>query len=114
MEIQKTDSLLEKIYRLTVRVINFKNKSIKNVNVKIFKLEKEPITVQQWAENLKNGDSFERLILSINTDNYGSATAELAEGVYDIRVEKYGLTKICEFRQNDEVTLIEPRKSWWS
>lgn len=95
-------------------MINFQeNKPIKNVNVKVFRLEKEPITVKQWAENLKNGNPFKMLILSMDTDNNGNVTAELTEGSYEVKVEKYGLNKVCELTQNDEVTFIEPKKHWW-
>ncbi len=56
MGTQKVDDVLEKTYMLVVRVVNFqRNKPIKNVNIKVFRLEKEPITLKQWAENLKNG-----------------------------------------------------------
>jgi 5-hydroxyisourate hydrolase-like protein (transthyretin family) len=108
------DSVLEKTYMLVVRVVNFqKNTPIKNVNVKVFRLEKEPITPKQWAENLKNGTPFKRLILSMNTDNNGKVTAELTEGVYEAKVEKYGLNKIYELTQNNEVLFIEPKLHWW-
>ena len=108
------DSVLEKTYTLILRVVNFQeNKPIKNVNVKVFRLEKEPITVKQWAENLKNGNPFKMLILSMDTDNNGNVTAELTEGSYEVKVEKYGLNKVCELTQNDEVTFIEPKKHWW-
>jgi len=105
---------LEKTYTLVLRVVIFqKNAPIKNVNVKVFRLETEPITPKQWAENLKNGTSFKRLILSMNTDNTGKVTAELPEGVYEAKVEKYGLSKVCELKQNDEVLFVEPKKHWW-
>jgi hypothetical protein len=105
---------LEKTYVLVVRVVNFhRNEPIKDVNVKVFRLEKEPITLDQWAENLKNGTPFKRLILSVNTDNNGNLTAELAEGVYEAKVEKYGLNKVFELTQNSEVLFIEPKKHWW-
>jgi formylglycine-generating enzyme required for sulfatase activity len=108
------DSVLEKTYTLVLRVVNFQeNKPIKNVNVKVFRLEKEPITVKQWAENLKNGNPFKMLVLSMDTDNNGNVTAELTEGSYEVKVEKYGLNKVCELTQNDEVTFIEPKKHWW-
>ena len=105
---------LEKTYMLVVRVVNFqRNKSIKNVNVKVFRLEKAPITLKQWAEYLKNGAPFEKLILSMNTDNDGNVTAALAEGSYEVKVEKYGLNKTFELTQNDRVLFIEPKKHWW-
>ena len=110
---QKVDPVLEKTYALVVRVVNFQNKPIKDVNVKVFRLEKEPITLQQWVENLKNGDSSKRLVLSMISDNKGNVTAELAMGFYEVKVEKYGLSKVCELTQNDEVLFIEPKKHWW-
>ena len=110
---QKVGPLLEKTYVLIVRVINFQNKLIKDVNVKVFRLEKAPITLQQWAENLKNGAPSKRLVLSMNTDNKGNVTAELAIGSYELKVEKYGLNKVCELMQNDSVLFIEPKKHWW-
>ena len=106
--------VLEKNYVLVVSVVNFQqNKPIKNVNVKVFRLEKEPITVEQWAENIKNGTSFKRLMLSMNTDNDGNVTAELAEGSYEVEVEIYGILKVCELTQNSKVLFIEPKKHWW-
>ena len=90
-----------------------RNKSIQNVNIKIFKLEKESITLKQWAENLKNGTPFKRLMISMDTDNYGKVTAELSEGTYETRVEKYGFANVCDLKQNDEVVFIEPKKQWW-
>ena len=114
MDTQEVAVALEKIYVLVVRVVNFqRNKPIKNVNVKVFRLEKAPITLQQWAENLKNGAPFEKLILSMNTDNDGNVTAELAEGSYEVKVEKYSLNKPFELRQNGRVLFIEPKKHWW-
>ena len=114
MDTQEVAVALEKTYVLVVRVVNFqRNKPIKNVNVKVFRLEKTPITPEQWAENLKNGTPFNRSILSMNTDNDGDVTAELAEGSYKVKVEKYGLNKICELTQNDRVLFIEPKKHWW-
>ncbi len=105
---------LEKAYVLVVSVVNFqRNKPIKNANVKVFRLEKEPITVKQWAENLKNGDPFKKLILSMSTDNNGNITAELTEGFYEAKVEEYGLRKAFELRQNANVLFVEPKKRWW-
>ena len=81
MDTQEVAVALEKTYVIVVRVVNFQgNKPIKDVNVKVFRLEKTPITLKQWAENLKNGAPFEKLILSMNTDNDGNVTAELAGG----------------------------------
>ena len=114
MDTQEVAVALEKTYVLVVRVVNFqRNKPIKDVNVKVFRLEKEPITLEQWAENLKNGTPFKRLMLSMNTDDNGNVTAELAEGSYEVKVEKYGLNKVCELTQNDSVLFIEPKKHWW-
>ena len=105
---------LEKTYAIVVSVVNFqRNKPIKNVNVKVFKLEKEPITVSQWAENLRNGNPFERLMLSVNTDNDGNVNSQLAKGSYDLEVEIYGLTKVCELTKEDRVLFAEPKKHWW-
>jgi hypothetical protein len=105
---------LEKTYVLVARVVNFqRNKPIKNVNVKVFKLEKAPITPKHWAENLKNGTPFKKLILSMNTDDKGNVTAKLAEGFYEVEVEKCGLSKVCELTQNNRVLFIEPKKHWW-
>jgi formylglycine-generating enzyme required for sulfatase activity len=114
LDTQEVAVALEKTYVIVVRVVNFQgNKPIKDVNVKVFRLEKTPITLKQWAENLKNGTPFKKLILSMNTDNNGNVTAELAEGSYEVKVEKYGLNKACELTQNDRVLFIEPKKHWW-
>jgi hypothetical protein len=105
---------LEKTYTLVLRVVNFqKDKPVQNVNVKVFKLETESVTLKQWAENLKNGTPFKRLMVSTNTDNNGNATVELTKGVYEAIVEKYGLSKVCELTQNEEVLFIEPKNHWW-
>ena len=83
MDTQEVDIALEKTYVLVVGVVDFqRNKPIKNVNVKVFRLENAPITLKQYAENLKNGTPFKRLVLSMNTDDNGNVTAELAEGSY--------------------------------
>jgi hypothetical protein len=105
---------LEKTFTLVVKVVDFKrNKPIQNANVKIFRIENEPITPKQWAENLKNGTPFKRLMISMNTDNYGKVTAELPEGVYETKAEKYGFAKGCDLKQNDEIVFVEPKKQWW-
>ena len=84
MDTQEVDIALEKTYMLVVGVVDFqRNKPIKNVNVKVFRLEKAPITLKKYAENLKNGTPFKRLVLSMNTDDNGNVTAELAEGSYE-------------------------------
>ena len=114
LETPKDDEALEKNFMLVIRVVNFqKDKPIKNVNIKIFRLEKEAITLKQWAENLKTGTPFKRLVVSMNTDDNGNVTAELTEGVYEAKVEKYGLSKVCELTQNDEVLLVAPKEHWW-
>ncbi len=108
------NSVLEKTHSLIIRAVDFqRNKPLQSVNVKIFRLEKEPITPKQWAENLKNGSPFKSLVLSRNTDNNGNVTAELPEGSYEVTVEKCGLLKVCELTQNDEIIAIEPKKQWW-
>ena len=105
---------MEKNYTLVVKVVDFqRNKPIQNVNVKIFRLEKESITLKQWAENLKNGTPFKRLMISMNTDIHGKVTAELPEGVYETTVEKHGFAKMCDLKLNDEVVFTEPKKQWW-
>ena len=106
-------SVSEKTYLLAVRAFNFQDRPIKNVSVKVFKLENEPLTLKQWAENLKNGAGFKRLVLSSNTDDAGSVTAELAEGSYEVIIERSGLSKFCELTQNSEVLFSEPKKRWW-
>jgi hypothetical protein len=84
LDTQEVAVVLEKTYVLVVSVVNFQgNKPIKDVNVKVFRLETEPITPEQWVENLKNGAPFKRLVLSMNTDDNGNVTAELAEGSYE-------------------------------
>ena len=114
LNIQKVAVALEKTHVIVVSVVNFqKNKPIKNVQVEVFRLEKEPITVSQWVENLRNGSPFKRLMLSMPTDNDGNVTAELAEGSYEVNVEIYGLTKVCELSQDERVLFIEPKKNWW-
>jgi 5-hydroxyisourate hydrolase-like protein (transthyretin family) len=114
LDTQKVDVALEKSYTLVVSVVNFQtNKPISNVNVKVFRLEKTPITLTEWAENLKNGTPFKKLMLSMNTDNNGNVTAEFAEGSYEAKVEKYNLSKVCELTQDDRILFIEPKKHWW-
>jgi 5-hydroxyisourate hydrolase-like protein (transthyretin family) len=114
LDIQKVESDLEKTHILVVSVVTFQtNKPIANVNVKIFRLEKAPITLGEWAENLKNGSPFKKLILSMNTDNNGNVTAKLAEGSYEAKVEKYNLSKVCELTHDDRILFIEPKKHLW-
>jgi formylglycine-generating enzyme required for sulfatase activity len=114
LDAQKVDVALEKDYRLVVSVVSLQtNKPIKNVNVKVFRLEKTPITLAEWAENLKNGSPFKKLMFSMNTDNNGNVTAELAEGSYEVKVEEYTLSKVCELTHEDRILFIEPKKHWW-
>jgi hypothetical protein len=107
------ESVLEKTYTLTVRVVNCKNEPVKKLNVTVSKSEKEPITLKQWGENLKNGTPFQRLVLSTSTDDNGNVTAEFPEGMYEVKVEKYCLSKACDLKRNDEVVFAEPKKRWW-
>ncbi len=110
----EVDSVLEHTNKLIVRVVNHqKNKPIQNITVKVFKIEKKPITPEQWVKNLKNGPPFKTLVLSMNTDNTGTVTAEFPEGTYEAKVEGYGFNQICELTQNAEVLVIEPKKHWW-
>ena len=105
---------MENTHTLVLRVVNSKeNSPLKNINVKVFKLEKESITLKQWTENLKNGTPFKRLILSANTDNNGDVTVDLPAGSYEANVEEYGLTKVCELTNNIKVLFVEPKKHRW-
>ena len=106
--------VLEKTYKLVVRVVHFQgNKPIPDVNVKVFRVEKGPLSPKKWAEKLKNGTPFKTVIISMSTDNIGNVTAELPEGVYEVKVESFGLNQVCELTQNHEVLFIEPKKRWW-
>jgi len=108
------ESVLEKTYQLVVKVVEFQTKKpIPNVNVKVFKVEKGPITPNQWIENLKNGTPFETLMILAKTDITGSVKAELPEGVYEAKVEAYGLDQVCALTQNLEALFIGPKKRWW-
>jgi hypothetical protein len=112
--IQEVDTVSKKTYKLVIKVDSFQeNEPIKNVNVKVFRLETAPISLQQWAENLKNGTPFKRLMLSMNTDDNGGVVAELAEGSYEVMVEKYGLRKIFELTKDEITVFIAPKKRWW-
>jgi len=114
IEAQKVNEISQKTYLLVVKMVNFqKNKPTKNANVQVFRLEKEPIALKQWAENLKNGSPFKRLIVSMNTDDNGTATVKLAEGSYQVEVGEFGFNKFFELTQNDEILFIEPKKHWW-
>ena len=106
-------SISEKTYSLVVRVVEFqRNKPITNVNVKVFRIEKEAITPKQWAENLRNGTPFKTLMISMTTSNNGAVTVEFPEGVYEVKVEGYDLNKVCELTHNLEILFIEPKKHW--
>lgn len=114
MSEQKIDSVIEKTYKLIIKVADSKKSSaIKNVSVKIFRKEKEPISPEQCAENIKNGAAFKRLILIASTDNEGIVTAEVAAGSYEVKLEAFGLSEICDLTQNKEILFIEPKKHWW-
>jgi hypothetical protein len=110
---QKIVNFTENTYKLIVKVADSKKNPIKDVNIKIFRIEKEPISPQQWAENLKNGEAFKRLTLVANTDNQGIVTAPLEAGSYEVNLEAYSLSQICELTQNKELLFIEPKKHWW-
>jgi hypothetical protein len=108
------DSILENTHTLVLRVVNCKeNKPIKGINVKVFRLETESITLKQWAENLKNCSPFKRLIFSANTNNNGEVTVDLPDDIYEATVETCGLTKVCQLTKNAEVLFVEPKKHWW-
>lgn len=113
MSEQKIDAAVENIYKLIVKVNSKKNGALKDINVKIFRDEKDPISTEQWVENIKNGAAFKRLVLVANTDNEGNVTTELPAGSYEIKLETYGLSENCELTQNKEIILVEPKKSWW-
>ena len=114
MDTQKVDFGLEKTCLLVVNVVDFRsNKPIPNVNIKVIRLEKTPITLAEWTENLKSGNSFKKLMLSMNTDNSGSVTGKFAEGSYEAKVEKYNLSKVCELLHDDRILFMEPKKHWW-
>ena len=114
MVIQEGQRVIDKIYILVVKVINFRKTPIENAVVKIFRLEKEPISPEQWAENLRNGTSFKRLIFSGKTDASGTATAELISATYEVKVEGYAFAKILDVTQNEEILFVEPKKKWWA
>jgi hypothetical protein len=107
-------NVIEKTYKLIVKVVDSKkNGAVKDFKIKIFRNEKEPISPELWAENLKNGAAFKRLVLIASTDNEGIVTAELVAGSYEFKLEAYGLSEICELTQNKEILFIEPKKHWW-
>ena len=108
------DSVLEKTYRLIVRVVDYqRNKLIPDVNVKVFRIEKGPITPNQWAENLRNGTPFKTMITSMNTNSNGIVTVELPAGAYETTTEGYGSNQVCELSQDLEILFVEPKKHWW-
>jgi hypothetical protein len=104
---------MQKNSQLVVRVVDFKNKPIPNVLVRGFRIEKDSITPEQWVENLKNYSPFKTLVFSRNTDNTGTVAAELPEGTYEVKVERYGFNQVYELTQNVDVLVIEPKKHWW-
>jgi hypothetical protein len=110
---QKIGNFTENTYKLIVKVADSKKNAIKDVNIKISRIEKEPISPQQWAENLKNGEASRRLKLVASTDKEGIVTAALVAGSYEVNLEAYGLSQICELTQNKELLFIEPKKHWW-
>lgn len=112
MAILEGDVAAQKSNVLVVRILDSRGKPVKDVNVKVFRMEKNA-TLEQYAENLKNGSPFKRLMLSVNSDNEGKITADLVEGNYEIRVEKFGSIKVCELTQNEQVDFNEPKKHWW-
>jgi hypothetical protein len=112
LAILEGDVAAQKSNVLVVRILDSRGKPVKDVNVKVFRMEKNA-TLEQYAENLKNGSPFKRLMLSVNSDNEGKITADLVEGNYEIRVEKFGSIKVCELTQNEQVDFNEPKKHWW-
>ncbi len=114
LRILELDSVLEKTYKLVVKVVDYQRKKpIPNVNVKVFRVEKGPITPNQWAENLRNGTPFKTLITSMSTNSDGTLTVELPEGAYEATAEGYGSNQVCELNQNLEFLFVEPKKHWW-
>jgi hypothetical protein len=109
-----SEQKIENFYKLIIKVVDSKKSgAAKNVGVKIFRKEKEPISPEQYSENIRNGAAFKRLILTASTDNEGIVTAEVAAGSYEVKLEAYGLSEICELTQNKEIRFIEPKKHWW-
>ncbi len=104
---------LEKTHTIVIRVVDARNNPLKDINVKVFIVENKPITLEQWGENLRNGSPFKRLILSKNSDTEGTVTSELAEGSYEVVVEKFGSTKLCELKKNENILFVESKKHWW-
>jgi hypothetical protein len=114
MGISEAQKPMDQTYNLVIKIMNFrKNRSVQNTIVKIFRLEKEPISPQQWVENLRNGAPFKRLVLSRNMDNNGVVTAELAIGAYEVKIDELAFAKTIELTQNSEILVIEPKKHWW-
>jgi hypothetical protein len=112
LAILEGDVAAQKSNVLVVRILDSRGKPVKDENVKVFRMEKNA-TLEQYAENLKNGSPFKRLMLSVNSDNEGKITADLVEGNYEIKVEKIGSIKVCELTQNEQVDFNEPKKHWW-
>jgi hypothetical protein len=106
------NNILEKTYKLVIQAVNQRNKPIKNIGVKVFRAEKNPISIEQWTENLRNGTPFKQLMLATATDENGNIATEQAEGTYEISVETVGL-KTCELSQNTDMVFVEPKKHWW-
>jgi hypothetical protein len=110
---QKAVNILEETFQLIIKVVDSKNRVVKSANIKIFRIEKEPISPMQWAENIKNGAAFKRLMLVSSTGNEGIVSSALVAGTYEVKLEAYGLSQICELTQNKELLFIEPKKHWW-
>ena len=88
LETLEVEPVLEKTHMLVVRVVDFqKKKPLKNVTVQVFKLEKEPITLKQWGENLKNGTPFKRLMFSMNTDDDGNVLLSLQRATTKLKLK---------------------------
>ncbi len=98
---------------LIAKVVDFENKPIENVIAKIIRLEKEPISPQQWVENLRNRAPFKRFILSKDIDKKGTVKVELTGGICEAKAPEYSLGKIFELTQNKEILFIKPKKKWW-
>ncbi len=52
------------------------------------------------------GAPFKSLVFSMNTDNNGAITAELPQGSYEAKVERYGFNQTCDLTQNVEVLVV--------
>jgi 5-hydroxyisourate hydrolase-like protein (transthyretin family) len=100
-------------YTLSVHVVDAHGKMEPNVEVQVFRKETEPISQEQWIENLRNGASFKRLISSRGTDSNGLAAEEYPQGTYEVKVKKYCFSQTFELTQNVEVKVAAPKTSWW-